>query len=528
MGVKGEIDLTAGQRRIVLELIERHLPDTDVWAYGSRVVWTSRPESDLDLVVFSGPEQSGQVSELRQAFEESDLPFRVDVLVWEELPTPFREGIDEEHVDLLAPLAKVPHKGRICTRRLAEVVDIVMGQSPDGSTVSLGASSGVPLLNGPREFGLHHPVPVQYTTDPKKLASPGDLLFCVRGSTGRMNWADQEYAIGRGLAAIRHLHDQDRQPFVRALVDYTLPQLLRQATGSVFSSVSRAQLSNIKCPVFSDHEQKRIANVLGILEDRICLNRCANANMQCIAEAIYKDWFIDYGPVRAMLSGRPAYLPANIWRLFPETLVTRNNVQRPARWRMASVGDSLDIVMGQSPPSSTLNARGDGLPFHQGSRGFGFRYPTKSTRFCTRPRTTADYQDTIIGLRAPAGDINMAWDKCCIGRGLAAIRGTKSMSASFTYYSLKAKQSEFRQYNDDGTVFGAITRHHFHDILVPQPPLELIKAFDQYVRPLDASIRSRTAQSLLLHDVQRLLSYYLIDRKYRSPNSTLPRNATDP
>ncbi len=70
---------------------------------------------------------------------------------------------------------------------ISSVVEIVMGQSPPGSETNQDGI-GVPLLNGPTEFGLHHPYPVQYTTDPKKLAKIGDLLFCVRGSTtGRMN-----------------------------------------------------------------------------------------------------------------------------------------------------------------------------------------------------------------------------------------------------------------------------------------------------------------------------------------------------
>ena len=73
------IDITDEQRRTVLALLNRHLPDTTVWACGSRVKWTSRPESDLDLVVFARPEQSAQVAELREAFEESDLPFQVDL-----------------------------------------------------------------------------------------------------------------------------------------------------------------------------------------------------------------------------------------------------------------------------------------------------------------------------------------------------------------------------------------------------------------------------------------------------------------
>jgi type I restriction enzyme, S subunit len=87
---------------------------------------------------------------------------------------------------------------------LARHAEIVMGQSPPGESCNT-AGVGVPLLNGPTEYGPYHPTPVQFTTDARKIARLGDLLFCVRGSTtGRMNWADREYAIGRGVAAIRH------------------------------------------------------------------------------------------------------------------------------------------------------------------------------------------------------------------------------------------------------------------------------------------------------------------------------------
>ena len=94
------IDITAEQRRKVLALLNRHLPDTTTWACGSRVKWTSRPESDLDLVVLARPEQSAQVAELREAFEESDLPFRVDLFVWDEVPGSFKKRIAGNHIVL--------------------------------------------------------------------------------------------------------------------------------------------------------------------------------------------------------------------------------------------------------------------------------------------------------------------------------------------------------------------------------------------------------------------------------------------
>ena len=98
MGVAQAIDLAPEDRNTVLTLLQRHLPDTEAWAYGSRVKWTSRPQSDLDLVVFATEDQRRPVGDLREAFEESNLPFRVGVFVWDEVPEEFRERIRAEHV----------------------------------------------------------------------------------------------------------------------------------------------------------------------------------------------------------------------------------------------------------------------------------------------------------------------------------------------------------------------------------------------------------------------------------------------
>lgn len=98
MELNRPIDITAYQRELLLELIAQHLPNTEVWVHGSRVKWSARPSSDLDLVVFSKPDQNYQVSELREAFDQSNLPFRVDLLVWDSVPEQFRQEIKKDHV----------------------------------------------------------------------------------------------------------------------------------------------------------------------------------------------------------------------------------------------------------------------------------------------------------------------------------------------------------------------------------------------------------------------------------------------
>ena len=92
------IDLSTTQREAVSELLKRYLPDTEIWAYGSRINFTAKPHSDLDLVTFSSPDQSLKVADLKEAFEESDIPFRIDLFVWDELPEPFHKNIQSEHI----------------------------------------------------------------------------------------------------------------------------------------------------------------------------------------------------------------------------------------------------------------------------------------------------------------------------------------------------------------------------------------------------------------------------------------------
>ena len=92
------IDLTPSQHKEVMALLKRYLPDTEVWAYGSRVKFTAKPSSDLDMIIFASKEQNQAVVNLREAFEESYLPFRVDLFVWDEAPEQFRRNIKEARV----------------------------------------------------------------------------------------------------------------------------------------------------------------------------------------------------------------------------------------------------------------------------------------------------------------------------------------------------------------------------------------------------------------------------------------------
>ena len=396
---------------------------------------------------------------------------------------------------------------------IADFVDVVMGQSPPGSAVS--GDIGIPLLNGPTEFGQYHPTPVQFTTDARKFANPGDLLFCVRGSTtGRMNWADQKYAIGRGIAAFRHRWADELQPFVRAVIEFQLPALLAQATGSTFPSVSASQLAAIPYPNFSEVEQRRIAHILGTLDDKIELNRQMNETLEAIARTIFKSWFVDFDPVRAKMGGRlPAGMDAATATLFPSAFQDSLLGKIPKGWEVATVGEEFNLTMGQSPPGSTYNEEGKGLPFYQGRKDFGFRYPTRRV-YCNAPTRVAKKDDTLVSVRAPVGDINMVEEKCCIGRGVAAILH-KTGSRSYTYYAMQFLKEDFSLYEAEGTVFGAINKTSFQTLSQLKPSDGIIEALERLVYPLDQSIENNENQSRTLSQIRDALLPKLLSGEIR-------------
>ena len=98
--VAAAIDIDTRERTTIQRLLHRYLPGVEVWAYGSRVRWNARPQSDLDMVAFASPEQMCAVSQLREAVEESSLAFSVDLLIWDDLPESFHRNIEEEYVVL--------------------------------------------------------------------------------------------------------------------------------------------------------------------------------------------------------------------------------------------------------------------------------------------------------------------------------------------------------------------------------------------------------------------------------------------
>jgi len=133
------------------------------------------------------------------------------------------------------------------------------------------------------------------------------------------------------------------------------------------------------------------------------------------------------------------------------------------------LADVAQIIMGQSPPSSTYNTVGEGLPFYQGKTDFGDMYPTPRV-YCTEPSRIAEPDDILISVRAPVGPTNVSQERSCIGRGISAIRAGKNIDRDFLLYFLRFYEPELAKAGT-GSTFAAIAREDLETIKIPLPPL---------------------------------------------------------
>ncbi len=513
------VDIRPDQLEIVQDILLKHLPaGVKAWVFGSRANWTTKDSSDLDLALEGESKLSHKVlGALKDAFGDSSLPYTVDVVDLHRINDSFRQIVDSQRVHLPVEgvtTNKVPLAGSNGQRsevKLGDVATIVMGQSPPGSTVS--DEPGVALLNGPTEFGPHHPVPVQFTSDPRKFAQPGDVLFCVRGSTtGRMNWADQEYAIGRGVAAIRHTEDPALQPLLRGAIEVALPELLISATGSTFPNVSASQIADIPYPDLDVGEQRAVAHVLGTLDDKIELNRRMNETLEAMARALFKSWFVDFDPVRAKMGGRwrpgeslPG-LPADLYDLFPDHLVDSELGEIPEGWEVKPLGEVAEVV-GGTTPSTKVNEYWEGgrhcwaTPKDLSSLSSPVLLDTE------RKITDAGLQQIGSGLlptgtlllssRAPIGYLAVSEEPVAINQGFIAMPPRKGTSNLFMLRWCRAFHDEIVSHAN-GSTFLEISKSNFRRIPLVVPTGAAMAEFDRLARMLHKRVVSNDRESRAL------------------------------
>ena len=268
---------------------------------------------------------------------------------------------------------------------------------------------------------------------------------------GEIGFGSTEYIVFRAKEGI----DTDYLYYLVCSSIVREPAIKSMVGSSGRQRVQTDVLRNLDIKVPSVEEQKVISGILRDLDDKIKLNNTINNNLEQQAQSIYKQMFID---------------------------------NASSDWMEGTLSDIADITMGQSPSSSSYNEDRNGIIFFQGRAEFGFRFPTVRL-YTTEPKRMACANDTLMSVRAPVGDLNVAHTDCCIGRGLAAIH-SKDNHQAFVLYTMFSLKKQLDVFNGEGTVFGSINRISLNEMPLLIPSSEKLDKFEVLVSPIDAAIRN--------------------------------------
>jgi len=159
--------------------------------------------------------------------------------------------------------------------------------------------------------------------------------------------------------------------------------------------------------------------------------------------------------------------------------------------------------MGQSPPSETYNQEGEGLPFFQGKSDFEELYPSPRV-WCTAPLKIATEGDILISVRAPVGPTNLANIRCCIGRGLAALRVGNELESYWLLFYLRSIE-ELLATSGTGSTFNAITKKELVALPIPLPPLKEQRRIVAHLEEVEEKVKSlKEGQAQVEAELQRL------------------------
>jgi len=323
-----DVDLREDHAALVRHVLRSNLPPgACTWVFGSRAKWAAKDSSDLDLAVDAGRALTlSERSQLAEAFDESTLPWKVDVVDIHSISSKFREIIRRDGVLFfdgahdLAPSNLQEHK-------LGDIIELKRGYDLPSDQRLPGA---YPIISSAGVTGHHSRAMVK---------APGVV-------TGRYGTIGQVFFVEGDFWPLNTtLYVRDFKGNHPKYIYYLLKTLdwNRFNDKSSVPGVNRNHVHEALVEVPPLKYQAAIATILSTLDDKIELSRRVNETLEAVARAIFKDWFVDFGPTRAKMERRAPYLAPEIWALFPERL---DDGGKPEGWQKRPIGTLLESSIG--------------------------------------------------------------------------------------------------------------------------------------------------------------------------------------
>ena len=522
------VDLNPDHLGTVKAILADHVPECEVRAFGSRATWTARDYSDLDLaVVGEGPLDWPTLSRLKEAFEESDLPMRVDVLDWHATSESFREVIERDYV-VLWEEAKQPTAvhwteltlGDVCTK-------IGSGATPRGgkevyledgpyalirsqNVYNAGfARDGLAFISDAHAEALHN-----------VEVLPDDVLLNITGdSVARVCQVDRlvlPARVNQHVAIIRTDPDKLDSGYLRyylAAPEVQSMLLSWAGSGGTRNALTKRMIETFVVQAPADlAEQRAIAHVLGTLDDKIELNRRMNETLEEMARALFKSWFVDFEPVRAKMEGRwrrgqslPG-LPAEYYDLFPDRLVNTELGEVPEGWEVRKLGEVVEVVGGTTPSTKVIEYWQGGTHCWTTPKDLS-NLSTPVLLDTERKITDAGLQQIRSGLqpvgtlllssRAPIGYLAISEVPVAVNQGFISIPPGPVLPNLYLLYWCQAHEETIINYAN-GSTFLEISKSNFRQLLLIMPDMSTLNAYHKIASSLHGRIVTNERESRAL------------------------------
>ena len=535
------IDINPADLETVRQILREKAPELEVRAFGSRVSWTARETSDLDLVLMTKePLDISRMAKLKESFSESNLPFRIDIVDWADTSENFREIIESKSVTLPASDKTCESTHKVNTERenavskwkevsIGEIAEVIGGGTP--STKDINNFNGdVPWLTPKDLAGFHDRYISRGTRNlsqkgldscSAKLLPKGTVLLSTRAPIGYVAIAKNPIATNQGFHSLIP-QDGFTPEYIYYWMVANTKVLENHACGTTFTELSGSNLKQIRLQIPSVAIQESIAQILGTLDDKIELNRRTNETLEAMARALFKSWFVDFDPVRAKMEGRWQKgksfwgLPANLYDFFPNRLVNSELGEIPNGWEIDSLAniatDKRQAVNPVNVPEQTPYIGLEHMPRHSIALGIW-----ENAEKATSNKSVFKKGEFLFGkLRPYFHKVGVAPVNGICSTDIAVIEAIEAIWSIFVLVLISS--DEFISYtnqNSTGTKMPRTSWSTMSRYKICIPPKPIVEVFQNTVQSMIESIIVNIHCNQTLESIRNLLLPKLISGKLK-------------
>lgn len=537
------IDLNPHDLLEVLQVLNTYQPGVEVRAFGSRVKWTAKPYSDLDLALMtSQPLSLQQEAQLREAFDETTLPFKVDFVDWSTTSETFRKIIQSTSV-VLRP-AHLVNTDHWQTMTLTEALDALLdyrGKTPEKTTAGIPLITAKIVKNGrietPTEFIAAEGYDAWMT---RGLPKAGDVVLTTEAPLGEVAQLDSaRVALAQRIVVLRGKPGVLDNSYLRYLLQSAemQEQLTARATGTTVLGIKQSELRKIGLRLPPIGHQVAVAKVLSALDDKLELNHRMNDTLEAMARAIFQSWFIVFDPVRAKACGETPEsicqrlgLTPELLALFPDDFSQTAVGSIPKGWHLTTLNAMTSkIGSGATPRGGSEVYLDEGISLIRSQNVYDSAFIwdglARISDEAARQLSNVEVQreDVLINITGASILRTCVVDPqvlpARVNQHVAIIRARNSNAARYLHlHLLQPDTKAYLMGLNAGASREAVTKGHLESVPVIDPGADLLRRFTDTVAPLYAQSEQLLAQARTLQGLRDALLPKLLSGELGAPN----------